>query len=535
MRTVGARGARGARGAMGANDLVKRTAFAFCILNFALLTACSKQPQQAAPEPPSFNVTSWTDKTELYMEYPPLVTGETVRFAVHLTKMADFSALNAGHPSIEMTPESGGSAVTLPGSAPLRPGAFRVEGKVPAPGRYRWALLVDAPGLSDRHDLGMADVFADEKTALAAAEKRPPEDPAAIAYLKEQQWTNEFSTTPVREAELRSSVRVPASIHPVTGGEAIVEAPAAGRFAADMLVSIGTMVRAGQPLGTLEPRLSAAGNDRATLAAEVAEAQTGLEAAQAEEARAERLLAEQAVPGRRVEEARRAVTVAEAQLRAAQARLAQRDQTLGTGGGAAAGNAFVLRAPLTGRVTEVWATLGASYAEGDHLFRIVKTDEVELQALVPAADVELTRDADTIALELPGRPEPLVVKPHHMHDAGVLDPETRALTVQFEVDNRGNQLLIGQAGSALLYGRRRVRVPAVPKEAVLMEAGRPFVFVQIGGERFARRFVEIAAREGDLVGLKTGVIPGERVVTRGSYDVQLASAAKGLPAEGHVH
>jgi hypothetical protein len=122
-----------------------------------------------------------------------------------------------------------------------------------------------------------------------------------------------------------------------------------------------------------------------------------------------------------------------------------------------------------------------------------------------------------------------------MHDAGVIDPETHALTVQFEVENRGNRLLIGQTGSALLYGRRRLRVPAVPKEAVLMEAGRPYVFVQTGGERFARRFVEIAAREGDLVGLKNGVMPGERVVTRGSYDVQLASAAKGLPAEGHVH
>lgn len=469
------------------------------------------------------------------MEYPPLVTGQTVRFAVHLTKMGDFSALNAGRPSIQMTPESGDAAVTLPGSEPLRPGAFRVEGTLPAPGRYTWALLVDAPGLSDRHELGEATVFADEKEAVADAEKRPPEDPAAIAYLKEQQWTNEFGTAPVAEAELRSSVRVPASVHPVTGGEAIVEAPAAGRFAADSLVSIGATVRAGEPLGRLEPRLSAGGDDRATLAAEMARAETGLEAARAEQARAERLLAEQAVPARRVEDARRAVIVAEAQLRAAQARLAQRDQTLGTGGGAAAGNAFVLRAPLTGRVTEVWATLGASYGEGDHLFRIVRTDEVELQALVAAADVELTRDVDTIALELPGRPEPLQLKPHHMHDAGVIDPETRGLTVQFEVENRGNRLLIGQTGSALLYGRQRVRVPAVPKAAVLMEAGRPYVFVQTGGERFARRFVEIAAREGDLVGLKSGVMPGERVVTRGSYDVQLASAAKGLPAEGHVH
>jgi membrane fusion protein, heavy metal efflux system len=59
--------------------------------------------------------------------------------------------------------------------------------------------------------------------------------------------------------------------------------------------------------------------------------------------------------------------------------------------------------------------------------------------------------------------------------------------------------------------------------------------VQSGGERFARRFVEIATRDGDLVGITSGVMPGERVVVRGAYDVQLASAAKGLPAEGHVH
>jgi multidrug efflux pump subunit AcrA (membrane-fusion protein) len=56
-----------------------------------------------------------------------------------------------------------------------------------------------------------------------------------------------------------------------------------------------------------------------------------------------------------------------------------------------------------------------------------------------------------------------------------------------------------------------------------------------GGEQFVRRFIEIASRDGDLVGVTTGVTPGERVVTRGAYDVRLAAAASGLPAEGHVH
>jgi multidrug efflux pump subunit AcrA (membrane-fusion protein) len=103
------------------------------------------------------------------------------------------------------------------------------------------------------------------------------------------------------------------------------------------------------------------------------------------------------------------------------------------------------------------------------------------------------------------------------------------------IDNRKGELFIGQSGTAILHTGGRQRMPAIPKAAVLMEAGRPYVFVQVGGERFARRFIEVAARDGDLIGIKSGVKPGERVVTRGAYEVQLASAAKGLPAEGHVH
>lgn len=377
-------------------------------------------------------------------------------------------------------------------------------------------------------------VFSDAQAARADAEKSGSEDAAAIAYLKEQQWTNEFATAPVREADVRASIRVPATVHPLPGGEAIVAAPAAGRFTADVLVSIGARVRASQVLGRLEPRLSA-GADRATLEAEVAEARAAVEGARVEQARAERLLAQRAVPSRRVEDAHRGFGVAEARLRAAEARLAQRDETLRAGGGAAAGNAFALRAPIAGRVAEVMATLGASYDEGAPLFRIVRTDRVELEVQVPSADVAVARQAAGLELEIPGTPKPFELEPHHVHDSGVMDPATRALALQMEIANPSEQLLVGQAGTAVLYTRERRRIAVVPSAAVLMQAGRPYVFVQVGGERFARRFIEIAAREGESVGVKSGVTPGERVVTRGAYEVQLASAASGLPAEGHVH
>ena len=397
-------------------------------------------------------------------------------------------------------------AKTISGPPPSRPGAFRIEDTPPGAGRYRWALVVDGPDVSDRHELGSVTVFADEAAARAGAAE-PPDDPTAISYLKEQQWTNPFATALAEEADVRASVRAPATVHPLPGGEAIVPAPAAGRVSADTLPSIGDRVRAGQVLARLEPRL-AAGVDRATLEADAAESRAAVDGAQAELARAERLLAERAVPARRVEDARRAVAVADARLRAAEARLAQRDETLRQGGGAGAGNAYALRAPIAGRLADVMATLGAAYDEGAPLFRIVRTDRVELEVQVPAVDAPAARRATALVLEIPGVPDPLTLAPDHVHDSGVIDARTGALSLQMEIVNPGERLLVGQVATAVLFTRERARMTTVPAAAVLMEAGRPYVFVQTGGEQFARRFIEVATRDGDRVGVKSGVAVG---------------------------
>lgn len=499
--------------------------------------ACARPaapPAAAHDSLPTLDVTHWTAASELFMEYPPLVAQQKALFAIHLTALADFTPVAAGRARVEFTPEAGGAATSLTGPPPSRPGAFRVEDLPPAPGRYRWAVVLESPDLTDRHDLGTITIFPDATAALRDVEHAPPDDAAAIAYLKEQQWTNPFATARVEDGYVRTVVRAPAAVHPLPGGEGLVAAPAAGRFRADRLVSIGDRIRAGQVLGYLEPRL-ATNVDRATLVGESAEARVVVEAARADLARAERLLADKAVPGRRVEEAQRALAVAEARLQAADSRLTQRDDTLRSGGGAGAGNAFVIRAPLDGRLTDALVTLGAAYEEGAPLFRVTRTDRVELEVQVAAIDAPSARAAVGVSLELSPSSTPLDLKPHHIHDPGVIDPTTRALPLQMEVENPGGRLLIGQTVTALLYTGGRTPVPVVPAGAVLMEAGRAYVFVQEGGERFVRRFIEIAARDGDIVGVRSGVTPGERVVTRGAYDVQLASAAKGLPAEGHVH
>jgi hypothetical protein len=48
-----------------------------------------------------------------------------------------------------------------------------------------------------------------------------------------------------------------------------------------------------------------------------------------------------------------------------------------------------------------WRRLGAAYDEGAPLFRIIRTDRLELRAQVPASDVSAARDITSLALEIP--------------------------------------------------------------------------------------------------------------------------------------
>ncbi len=77
------------------------------------LAACGReQPSEATPaEAPTIAVTQWTEKTELFMEYPPLVAGETARFAVHLTDLRTFKPLTKGRVLVELRPSAGGTGV----------------------------------------------------------------------------------------------------------------------------------------------------------------------------------------------------------------------------------------------------------------------------------------------------------------------------------------------------------------------------------------------------------------------------------------
>ena len=492
---------------------------------------CTRSAPSALPDDASdaVSVTRWTDRTELFAEYSPLVVGTTSRFAIHLTRLDTFEPVRTGRVEVRLQ-GAGRPPEVFRADGPSSPGIFGVDVTPAHAGRRELAIALYG-GTADEHRVGHVDVHSSAESARAANDDAAVED-AGISFLKEQQWNLEFRTALVAEASLRESIRVPARLEPRPGGAADVVAPVDGRLARVLELPVGAPVARGQELARLLPPPPVPG-DLPQLQRARAEARTALAFATRDRERAERLTSAGAAPAKRLDEARSAEELARARLTAAEASLAQ--YSAARAGSAAAGEGlFVVRAPVGGVIAHRDAAMGANVAAGAVLFRVVDAARVQVVGDVPETEAARVRAVSAAEIEVPGRQDRLPAG--ELASLGkVLDPQSRTLPITFRFDNRELGLPLGQSVSLHLLMDATAPRPVVPASAVVDDAGRPIVFVQRAGETFERRSVTLGARTGDLVQVTGGLKPGERVVTAGAYLVRLASLSTSTPAHGHVH
>ena len=500
----------------------------------ALLTsmaACRGAPPRepaAEEEPPSHAVTTWTDRTELFLEYPPLVAGGQAQFAVHLTDLADFSPLREGRVVVRF---EGDTIQRFEADGPSTPGIFGVDVKVPAARRYQVAVELHGNRLSDEHRIGAVTVHPNNEAALAAVTQS---EEGATTFLKEQQWTLDFATHAVESGTRSAVVRVPGTVEPRAGGSADVRAPAPGRIAAGAARAVGTPVRRGDPLVELIVRNERLG-EAPVLRLEIAQAEAALRLADEDLARVERLASAGAVPRRRVAEARGAQETAAARLKIAEEQLQHLELSRTGEGAGSAGERTVVRSPISGVVAEARVTPGAAVEEGGLFYRIVSIDSVHVVGGVPEQYLGRVQNVKTAEIEVPGLGEPLAAT-RLVSIGRVVDPETRSVPVTFELANPPAGVAVGQAVTLRLITSPEGTETAVPASAVVDDAGQPIVFVQVGGESFERRPVRVGGeREGGYLHVVSGLEPGERIVTRGAHLVRLAALSPQTPGHGHVH
>jgi cobalt-zinc-cadmium efflux system membrane fusion protein len=509
---------------------ISKRGVAFALV--ALLAACGRDDNgaetQAPEDPPAQAVTIWSERTELFMEYPPLVAGEQARFAIHLTDLSNFTPLREGRVVVRF---EGDTITRFETAAPSTPGIFGVDVTVPAARRYQIAVEVHAAKLKDELRVGAVTVHPNREAALAAI---AADEEGATSFLKEQQWTLDFATARVESKPYREVIAVPATIEPRAGGAAEVRAPAAGRITTGSGRAIGSPVSRGTTLVELIVRNDRIG-EAPVLKLELAQAETALRLAREDLARVERLTAAGAVPQRRLEEARAAHETAAARLRIAQEQL-QHLELSRTGQGTGDPSERVLvRAPISGVIAEAPATPGASVEEGQLLFRIVAIDRVHVVGNVPEQHLAKTERTTAAEIDIPGVPSP--VRATRLVSIGrVVDPQKRSVPITFEVANPPPSIAVGQSVTLRLIAAARAPEIAVPSNAIVDDGGQAIVFIQTGGESFERRPVKVGGpREGGFVQIVEGLDGGERIVTKGAHLVRLAALSPQTPGHGHVH
>ena len=491
--------------------------------------ADAKQHQGGHERSDGTSITHYTDSTELFVEFSRLVKNEQTGFAAHLTRLADFKSVSAGRLTVILSGNGQPEERAETGISESA-GIFRPALKPQHSGKRRLVFVLSAPGLSATHDLGEVEVFDDRRAATAATAATAAAE-GGISFTKEQQWKMDFANAPAVERETRESVAVLATLRPRATGEVHIAAPGTGLLRAGPggFPQLGMKVAAGQVLAYLSPRLGGE-TDLATLGLSVQRARIELQHAARERERLDGLLAMEAVPANRVMEARRREELAQAELDAAQQRSATYQG--GTGG-------IALKSPIAGTVVAVSAIPGAAVAEGQTVIHIADLGILWLEARVPESAVARINKPTGAFFRLDGAPEAMVLEAGRnarlVAFGGMVDATTRTLPAIFEFDNKNGALRAGMNIQANIYTGRTFKGVVSPASALVDDGGASVVFVQTAGESFERRVVEPGLRDGDWVAVKSGVAAGERVVTRGAYQVRLAAAQPAAMGHGHAH
>ncbi len=293
--------------------------------------------------------------------------------------------------------------------------------------------------------------------------------------------------------------------------------PVAGRVRS-VLVKIGDAVVKDQPLLTIEsPDADTATSAYLTAQANETQARAALGKAQADYDRASDLFEHDAIARKDVLAADNALVQAKAGVEQAVASREQAIRRLAVLG-LTPGNfhqPVVVRAPLGGKVLELSVVPGEYRNDTNaNVLTIADLGTVWVTSQVPESDIRFVQVGERVEISLVAYPGEIFAG-RVSRLADTVDPQTRTVKVQAEMDNRAGRFRPEMYGS-IHHIESVAKAVVVPAGAIMENNdGRRLVFVETAPGRFERRTVSIGRRAGELVRVTSGVAAGDVVVVDG--------------------
>ena len=208
-----------------------------------------------------------------------------------------------------------------------------------------------------------------------------------------------------------------------------------------------------------------------------------------------------------LEEQEAGVLMAEAEVRAAQARL---------------DNSYI-KAPFAGTVGLRRVSLGNLVGPDTLITTLDDTNTIKLEFSIPESFLSSIKSGLTIEAKSAAYPNRIIKGTVSTIDSRV-DPTTRSLTVIAMIPNGENLIRPGMFLTVVLEAERK-DVLLIPEEALVPRQGRQFVFVIEDGKAVEKQ-VELGVRAPGLAEIRSGLTVGEILITEGVQKVR-----SGAPVE----
>lgn len=318
-------------------------------------------------------------------------------------------------------------------------------------------------------------------------------------------------------------VALPSEVRPYV--EAPIYARASG-YLKRWLVDIGERVAAGQLLAEIDtPELD---QQLAQARAELAQSQAALNLATTTATRWTELLKTASVSEQETAEKKADLELKSALVQGAQANVRRLEELKGFAR---------VTAPFAGTITVRSTDVGQLIAAGSgrELFRLAQTQTLRIYVRVPqtmSRAVTPGQSAELTLSELPGRKfEAKVVR-----TAGAMEPNSRTLLTELEVQNKDNEILSGSYAQVRLTDSAAAPVMTLPSNTLLFRAeGLQVGVVGVDG-KVELRPVKVGRDYGRVIEILSGITPEDRVILNppdslnAGITVRVASEPKNVAA-----